>query len=315
MARNKYEQEFKDKIVQEYKNGKSKAQIKKEYNLSFNTMNHWINNENSIDVGNVKYSDDIRKQVLNDYVNGLNVPTLSKKYLIKTGTIYSWTKQEGISRHRGKLSLCKNEDFFDNIDSELKAYMLGFIIADGNVSIYNNQYSLKIKIQYEDRYLLERLLKELDCTNTINNDIYQKSPTSDNIYRYSYVSITSKHLVESLIKLKVIPAKTGYEELPYIPEKFVRHMIRGFFDGDGVACCTDKTKSFGFVGNGKIIDQLKDILNWHDVYAEPHWVTPNLYQMQTSSNKRLLNLYHYMYDNCSFYLTRKYEKFTRALNL
>ena len=121
--------------------------------------------------------------------------------------------------------------------------------------------------------------------------------------------------VIELIKLKVIPAKTGYEELPYIPEKFVRHMIRGFFDGDGVACCTDKTKSFGFVGNGKIIDQLKDILNWHDVYAEPHWVTPNLYQMQTSSNKRLLNLYHYMYDNCSFYLTRKYEKFTRALNL
>ena len=42
MTRNKYEQEFKTKIIQEYLNGKSKAQIKKEYSLSFNPMIHCI---------------------------------------------------------------------------------------------------------------------------------------------------------------------------------------------------------------------------------------------------------------------------------
>lgn len=313
MARNKYEQEFKDKIVQEYLNGKSKTQIKKEYNLSFNTMNHWINNQNSIDVGNVKYSDDIKNEILEKYKLGMNVPELSKEYKIKTGTIYSWIKKEGISRHRGRQSLCKNETYFDVIDTEMKAYMLGFIIADGNVSIYNGQYSLKISIQYQDRYLLEKLKEELDCDNVIN-DFYQKSPTTENVHKYSYISISSKYLIESLIKLKVIPAKTGYEELPKIKDDLVRHMIRGFFDGDGIACYTEKSKSFGFVGNGKIIDQLKDILDWEDINAEPHWITKNLFQMQTSSQVKLKKLYHYMYNNCSFYLTRKYEKFFRALN-
>ena len=314
MANNKYEQWFKDKIVKEYENGKTKSQLKKEYNLSFSTMNHWINNKDSINVGNVKYSDETKNKILSEYVLGLNVPELSKKYNINSGVIYKWIKQERISRHKGKQSLCKNENYFDDIDTELKAYMLGFIIADGNTSTYNGQYSLKIKIQYQDKYLLEKLLEELNCSNAIN-DLYQKSPTTDNIHRYSYVSISSKHLVQSLINLKVTPAKTGFEIFPIIREDLVRHMIRGFFDGDGVACCTDKTTSFGFIGNGNIINQLKNILSWEDVYTEPHWKTKNLYQMQTSNKHRLKKLYNYMYNDCSFYLTRKHEKFLRALNL
>ena len=313
MAKNKYEQNFKDKIIQEYKDGKTKSQIKKEYNLSFSTMNHWINNESNNIVGNKKYSDDIKNKILDEYRNGLNVPKLANKYKIMSGTIYSWIKQAGISRHRGCQSKCKNEDYFDNIDTEMKAYMLGFIIADGNVSIYNGQYSLKISIQYQDRYLLEKLKKELDCSNAIN-DFCQKSPTTNNVHKYSYISITSKHLVESLIKLKVIPAKTGNEEFPVIKNELIRHMIRGFFDGDGISCFTNKSKSFGFVGNGKIISKLKEILNWHDINEEPHWCTENLYQIQTSKKEKLQDLYHYMYDNCSFYLIRRYEKFSKALS-
>ena len=117
MANNKYEQEFKDKIINEYKNGKTKSQLKREYNLSFSTMNHWINNENSINVGNVKYSDETKIMILSEYTLGLNVPELSKKYNINSGVIYKWIKQEGISRHRGRQSLCKNEDYFLNTQS------------------------------------------------------------------------------------------------------------------------------------------------------------------------------------------------------
>ena len=312
MARNKYEQSFINKIVQEYNEGKTKSQIKKEYGLQYSTMNHWINNQNSIDVGNVKYSNDIREKVLSDYQQGKSVPELSKQYQIKTGTIYSWTKEANISRSKGVKSLCNNIEYFDTIDTEMKAYMLGFIIADGNVSIHNNQYSLKIKIQRQDRYLLEKLLEELDCTNAIT-DTREKTTFAKTEHDYSGISITSRHLVESLINLKVIPAKTGYEEMPVILKHLERHMIRGFFDGDGIACCTDKNHAFGFVGNGFITQQILQMIGgeWEQVTQHPHWITKNLYQTTTSKESRIKHLYHYMYDNSSFYLVRKHDKFLR----
>lgn len=312
---NKYSKEFKNKIVEEYNNGKSKADIKREYGLSFNTMNHWINNQNSIIVGNVKYSDEIKNTVLEEYKNGLSIKEISEKYLIMTGTLYSWIKTSGISKQKGVKSLCNNYTYFDCIDTELKAYFLGFIIADGNVSIRNNQYSLKISIQRQDRYLLEELLKELDCSNVIND--YTKQTTfAKSEHDYSYVSITNKYLVSSLIKLNVIPRKTGKEKFPDIKEELIHHMIRGFFDGDGIASYTPNSKAFGFVGNKVIIEQIKFALDgkWDDVTLQSHWATEGLYQITSRKCKTIKALYDYMYTNATFCLERKKIKFEKALS-
>lgn len=304
--RKKYNKEFKDKIVNEFKNGKPKSVICKEYDISINTITHWINNENTIFVGNKKYDDNIVDTVLNDYINGNTVKQLSQKYSIRTGTIYSWIKKNNISRQKGPKSLCKNYTYFDNIDSELKAYFLGYIIADGNVSIINNQYAFKITLQYEDRYIIEKLKEQLCSLNRIR-DFEQKSPTSDNVYKYSYLSIGNKHLVQSLIKLKVIPSKTFNEIIPEIDVNLLPHLIRGFFDGDGIAYKTDKGYSFGFVGNKNILNQIKNILGWENKLS-PHFITKGIFTVLTSDKEKLLKFYHYMYDNSTFYLKRKHDK-------
>lgn len=306
MAKNKYSDEFKNKIISEYKNGKSKSQLKKEYNLSYNTMNHWINNENSIDVGNVKYSDEIVDIVLRDYMSGDSAVTIAQRYKIKTGTVYSWIKKAGVSRQKGPISLCKNYTYFDNIDTEMKAYFLGYIIADGNVSICKGQYAFKITLQYQDRYIIEKLVNELEAENHIRN-FWQKSPTSDNVNQYSYVSIGNKHLVKSLMNLGIIPAKTFHETLPNIRPDLVRHMVRGFFDGDGIACKTEKTYCFGFIGNKQILTQLENILKWGNVF-NPHVITNGIYTVFTSDKKKLTDFYHYMYDDSSLFLQRKHDK-------
>lgn len=311
----RHSEEFKRKIVEEYNNGKTKAQIKKEYDLSFNTMNHWINNQNSINVGNAKYSDEIKEKALQDYKDGLSIKEISEKYSIMSGTLYSWIKTLGLSRSKGVKSMCNNYTYFDVIDTEIKAYMLGFIIADGNVSTRNNQYSLKISLQRQDRYLLEKLLSELDCTNAIND--YTKQTTfAKSEHDYSYISITNKHLVSALIELNVVPRKTGIEKFPLIKEDLIRHMIRGFFDGDGTACYTDKTRTFGFIGNKVIIDQIKVALNgkWDDVTEQAHWATDGLYQVTSSKYDTIKSLYDYMYSNATFYLERKKNKFEDALS-
>lgn len=314
MAISKYSEEFKREVVSLYKSGMSKSDIRKKYNISYNTMNHWINNEGHKKT-NKNYDKDFINLLMSEYKNGMTVNQISQKYNILSGTIYYWIKKNNISRHRGLQSMCQNESFFDEIDTEMKAYFLGFIVADGNVSNYNQQYSLKISLQHVDRYIIERLLIELDCTNNIR-DFVQKSPESDRYYKYSYVSITNKHLVKSLFSLGVIPNKTFHEILPKdkIPNNLIHHFIRGFFDGDGIVGYTNKTSGFGFIGNKEILTSIQKEIGWEDIKLREHHTTKNIFTFMSSNKKKVNNLFHYMYDDATFYLCRKHDKMLAMIN-
>lgn len=76
-----------------------------------------------------------------------------------------------------------DEHYFLEINSDKKAYFLGFFIADGCVSFNtkNRCYGrFSFGIQIEDGYILEELAKELGdikCTKVDNNssDVNRKS--------------------------------------------------------------------------------------------------------------------------------------------
>ena len=62
-----------------------------------------------------------------------------------------------------------NHNFFENIDSEAKAYLLGFLAADGNVSHNTNKITLHIG---EKDVYVANLLKEFitrKCTRQLIN--------------------------------------------------------------------------------------------------------------------------------------------------
>lgn len=51
-----------------------------------------------------------------------------------------------------------NDDYFSKIDSESKAYLLGFFIADGCIGMNErckNSYFMQLNICYDDHELLE----------------------------------------------------------------------------------------------------------------------------------------------------------------
>ena len=65
--------------------------------------------------------------------NRLSYSQIREKYNISRGTWDYWIRQKlGKSADQRKY-VCK-DDFFDNIDSEIKAYLLGFLYADGYIS-------------------------------------------------------------------------------------------------------------------------------------------------------------------------------------
>lgn len=65
-----------------------------------------------------------------------------------------------------------NENYFETIDTEEKAYLLGLLITDGSIKDKQNgrKSILRLQLKIEDEYMISRLRDELNSTNTIQYD-------------------------------------------------------------------------------------------------------------------------------------------------
>ena len=119
-----------------------------------------------------------------------------------------------------------NENYFDVIDSEDKAYFLGLIYADGCVVNNQNEYRYKVclKLHNKDKHILDDLIKYVEGEMCIwyhgQRDMCE-------------VSFSGKKIVKDLEDKGVFPNKTFTIKYPVIDEKLERHFLRGYFDGDG----------------------------------------------------------------------------------
>jgi len=127
-----------------------------------------------------------------------------------------------------------NENYFETIDSEDKAYFLGFIFADGCITndVKKYRYQLTIKLHSKDFSILERFIKSIDG----KMDVWKNKKRE-----MCEVFLSGKKIINDLETLGVVQNKTFLVKYPQIDEKFERHFLRGYFDGDGcIRINTDK---------------------------------------------------------------------------
>ena len=116
-----------------------------------------------------------------------------------------------------------DEAFFDAITTERQAYWLGFLAADGNIQHVNHRYVLQIQLAATDR----------DHLAMLGQDLGSSVPVRGDSRHIAYLTINSRHLVESLIRLGITPRKSAIIE-PWVgPAHLMHHYWRGLFDGDG----------------------------------------------------------------------------------
>ena len=108
----------------------------------------------------------------------------------------------------GKLS--KNNNYFSVIDDEYKAYILGFLCADGCITKTKRSYSWKIRLQKQDEDILHKIKEAVNTKTTIKyqNDIV-KMPQG-NLFQSETASllVCNKQNVLDLINYGIIPNKT-----------------------------------------------------------------------------------------------------------
>lgn len=216
-------------------------------------------------------------------------------------------------------------NFFKEIDNEEKAYWLGFIFADGWVRRFNYQNELGIELQASDSEHLKKFNKSLRGNVNVS---FRKRLCNINNKEYSTCSIRffSKDLIEPFVKYGIINGKSFTMKFPTLRQDLIRHFIRGYFDGDGcVAMDNNKTKmiSLDFCSASKyFLESIQKYLYDNNVYAYLYKEKAyddyskfigdgqfkNTYRLYIKGVTNTVNAIHYLYDDCSVYLDRKYHK-------
>lgn len=164
------------------------------------------------------------KYIVSKYSEGSSITTIAKILQVSDTAIRTVLKRNKI-QFRNRWCMSKkyqfNEKFFDVIDSDKKAYILGFTAADGNIN--PNTHAWRIKIDRKDSYILRDFLEALESNHPIGN-----AGTRE------VLEIGSVYLYNSLLKHNIVPNKTFILEWPTtIPNEFLFDYLRGFIDGDG----------------------------------------------------------------------------------
>lgn len=298
----RYDIEIKNKAIEYYLVGYSANQVSKIVGVNEATIRKWIKEKN-IEVRNggsynKKYDEEFVKYICKLYESGLNTTEITNKLGLKRGIVSYLLRENSYKmNHRGPKSMIGREDYFDCIDSFYKAYYLGWIMEDGNVSITNGQYSLKIHIAIKDKELIDNFLSTIQSTN--------KTKVRNGKNTSYYVSLTSRHMCESLMNYGIIPHKTGLEVFPKdIPKEYYRDFIRGVFDGDGITDISKKRS--GFVGSYNLVNSILSILNYKEIRIFKT-KSENIFYF-LGGKKFSKFLFQYMYEDRELYLTRKFER-------
>lgn len=151
---------------------------------------------------------------------------IGKKFNCSKQTITRVLKQNNIKTYKTNRKYKMNQNYFNKIDSNDKAYWLGLLTADGSVTLKD---AITISLQRNDKYLIELFSKYLNSSYLIkDNESLTKSGKT------SYMStlyMTSKIMTKDLRDLGLNHNKTLKEIYPNIDDKYFSSYIRGLIDG------------------------------------------------------------------------------------
>ncbi len=119
-----------------------------------------------------------------------------------------------------------NKDFFKIWTSDM-AYVLGFFAADGYVT-KNKRGGCFWSIQITDIDLLSKIKEVIGSNHKIGVRFPKNSDKK--LYR---LQIGSWEMCRDLESLGFTTNKTYSMAIPYVPARFLRDFVRGYFDGDG----------------------------------------------------------------------------------
>lgn len=200
-----------------------------------------------------------------------------------------------------------NHNFLDVIDTQEKAYFLGYMMTDGTVSADRN--SVRIGLSIIDKHILETFTKWIQPDKPL---WFSERNGRD----YCTMTIESKQLKSKLIEHGCPPKKTYILTYPTsIPEHLQSHFLRGVLDGDGCIYHNKNNKQpkIVFVGSKLFMEGAANMIfkNTGVNGALYHAYDCNevIYKLDYWAVRKCQDILNWLYKDSRVHLIRKFDKY------
>ncbi|MBB5174530.1 intein-encoded DNA endonuclease-like protein [Texcoconibacillus texcoconensis] len=238
-----------------------------------------------------------KTEIINMYRDGYSTSEIGECANISARYVRQILTENNIpKRPRGhwKRKYDLNEDYFKTWSNNM-AYILGFFVADGTIP----QHAQTVSFSQKSKSILEDIKAEMGS----NQPLYRNEKTGVYI-----LNLNSKVMKMDLIQIHGIkPNKSSTIEFPHVPDKYLNHFIRGYFDGDGFV---NYPKFFvSFVGGSYLfMKQLQNKLEKQGF--ETNFTSHATFYRVYISGRRTIKLFSdWMYTDKGLFLQRKYNEF------
>lgn len=202
----------------------------------------------------------VTKELLKDlYINkNIGKGELLKRFNISQNVLNRWLKESNINNKSGKMYNF-NIHYFDEINTQEKAYWLGFIWCDGYASerIRNGKITerpVKISLARKDEEILYKMLKDFDGNHEIKQYISKGFDKDKEESRLTFNNFYFGNVMKE--KYGMTPHRTDASKvIAAVPQELERHFLRGIFDAEG-------SISNYYLKNGSNIGGLKSTLSF-----------------------------------------------------
>lgn len=248
-------------------------------------------------------------------VSEATIKRYKTKYNLKTNI--NIAKQRNSEKHT--IYKC-NKNYFNTIDTLNKAYLLGFLCADGFITDRNE---IGIGVSLKDIDVVKFFQQELQSDKPIKIEEDIQYPTAE-------LRIQNYQLVEDIKRYEIVPRKSlildisKVIQLAKLNDKQISVFLLGYFDGDGcISIAHNQTTQkeyfeMNITGTRETIEYYKKYFDNHGTITKRHQDNKNNFTLQMSNNystiyNALNKIYKYK-NEITFCLDRKYQKFEKLKN-
>ncbi len=232
------------------------------------------------------------------YTSGKSLTAIGKIYGVSYSSMWRLCDRMGLECRDGNRQYTIDEHIFDVIDTQEKAYWLGFIWADG--CVYRKV--LSVALQIRDGHHLQGLATLLGSDKPVRERHYD--------FDKAEFTANSVYLTNRLQELGILKGRPDHHlMLDQILDHLLGAWTRGFFDGDGCASAT--AHSVGFCGSAPFLHHLRELLSRHtgtnpsiSVYKNTQ---SDYYSVVYKGYYNAHKITDWMYQDATVFLARKHD--------
>lgn len=239
------------------------------------------------------------EEMIKQYNEGASTTEIANRANISARYVRLLLKENKVEmRPRGswKRKYLLNENYFKTWSNNM-AYILGFITADGVIA----KGQQVVSISQKEKAILEEIREELGS----NQPLYKNEHTGVHL-----LNLNSKVIKDDLLNIHgITPNKSFTVQFPKVPEEYLHHFIRGYFDGDGNIY--ERGFFVSFVGGSySFMNTLLLVLRNNGF--NPILTSKDKHFRVYVSGRRTIQLFaNWIYNNKGLYLKRKYDQFQK----